>query len=238
MTRNSQHIALRELNAYFNSWAFYVLLFSFFLVAGLYTWFFNADVLDVQSSNILSFFDITFWLFLFFIPSISMGSFVSERKTGTLEVLQTKPIRNFDIVLGKFLAIKIVNGIILSIFFIYNIPCSSFNIAPSQIALGFFGLFLLSNCYASIGILVSSFVKNQAAAFLTTLGTLFLLHFVFGKMASYTTGVANSFLEYLAADIHYFRMTKGILYSKDIIYFVSITIICLLATAENLKKEE
>ena len=167
-------ILKKEFNSFFASSIAYLVIGVFLLVNGLFLWVFNDElnVLNAGFADLTSFFYFTPWLLLFLVPAITMKTFSDEFQTGTIEILKTKPITNFKIVLGKFFAVVllIMIAIIPTFTYVYSInqlgnPIG--NIDYGSTIGSYTGLFLLASSFASIGIFTSSISKNQIAAFLT-----------------------------------------------------------------------
>jgi ABC-2 type transport system permease protein len=184
-------IAKRELRSFFDSLMAYVIIVLFLGFSGFFTWIFGSDIFLVGQASLQSFFGISFWTLFFFIPAITMGLLAEERKSGTLELLVTKPVSDWQIIAGKFLAAFLLICITLSLTLPYYITVASIGkIDHSAVLMGYLGLL-----------------------FMSTAG-----------------GWFASLLGYLSLATHYESMARGVIDSKDILYFISIILGGLLGT--------
>ena len=236
-------ILKKEFNSFFASSIAYLVVGVFLLVNGLFLWVFNDElnVLNAGFADLTSFFYFTPWLLLFLVPAITMKTFSDEFQTGTIEILKTKPITNFKIVLGKFFAVVllIMIAIIPTFTYVYSInqlgnPIG--NIDYGSTIGSYTGLFLLASSFASIGIFTSSISKNQIAAFLTGALIIFFFYFGFDAVAN-LFGSLSYAVKLFGMNEHFKSISRGVLDTRDILYFFSIIVFFLFITKQKLTNE-
>ncbi len=224
-------IAKRELRSFFDSLMAYVMIVLFLGFSGFFTWLFGSDVFFVNQASLQSFFGISFWTLFFFIPAITMGLLADERKSGTLELLVTKPVSDWQIIAGKFLAAFLLICITLALTLPYYFTVASIGkIDHGAVLMGYLGLLFMSASYISIGLFASSITSNQIVAFLVALFIGIFFHLIFGLAGGSSGGWLAGILSYLSLSNHYESMARGVIDSKDIFYFLSIIFIGLLGT--------
>ncbi len=218
-------IAKRELNSFFDSLVAYIMLIAFLGFSGFFTWLFGSDIFLVKEASLQVFFGVAFWTLFFFIPAITMRQLAEERKTGTIEMLLTKSINNRQLVVGKWLACFLLVVIALAFTIPYYLTVASIgDIDHGATISGYLALLLMSAVYISIGIFASSITNNQIVAFLLALLIGIFFHFLFGILAGSTTGWVSEILNTLSLNNHFESISRGVLDSKDLIYFISITL--------------
>jgi ABC-2 type transport system permease protein len=224
-------ITKRELRAFFDSLMAYVMIVLFLGFSGFFTWIFGSDIFLVGQASLQSFFGISFWTLFFFIPAITMGLMAEEQKSGTLELLVTKPVSDWQIIFGKFLAAFLLICIALVLTLPYYIMVANIGkIDHSAVLMGYLGLLFMSSSYISIGLFTSSVTNNQIVAFLAALFIGIFFHLIFGLVSNSSGGWFASLLGYLSLATHYESMARGVIDSKDILYFLSIIFAGLLGT--------
>jgi ABC-2 type transport system permease protein len=215
----------------------YVMIILFLGFSGFFTWIFGSDIFLVNQASLQSFFGIAFWSLFFFIPAVTMGLLADERKSGTLELLVTKPVTDRQIIAGKFLAAFLLISITLALTLPYYITVANIGkIDHSAVLMGYLGLLFMSAVYISIGMYASSITGNQIVAFLIALFIGIFFHLIFGLLASGTTGWLSAVMNYLSLSSHYESMARGVIDSKDLIYFGSIVVLALTGTEQALSK--
>ncbi len=230
-------IAKRELRSFFDSLMAYVMITLFLGFSGFFTWLFGSDVFLVNQASLQSFFGIAFWSLFFFIPAVTMGLLAEERKSGTLELLVTKPVTDRQIIAGKFLAAFLLICITLALTLPYYLTVASIGkIDHSAVFMGYLGLLFMSAAYISIGMFASSITGNQIVAFLIALFLGIFFHLIFGLLAGSASGWLSAVLNYLSLSTHYESMARGVIDTKDLIYFGSIMILSLTGTELALSK--
>ena len=230
-------IAKKELNSFFDSLTAYIMLVAFLGFSGFFTWLFGADIFLRNQADLQVFFGIAYWTLFFFIPAITMRMFAEENKTGTLELLLTKPVSDWQVVTGKFTACMML--IIIALLFTLPYYLTIWKLGPvdhGSIFTGYIGLILLSAAYISIGLFTSAITNNQIVAFLLALFIGLFFHIIFDVLSGNFTGAAGTVLSYLSTSSHYDSISRGVLDSKDIIYFLSIIFLRLTASEIVLSK--
>lgn len=235
MLKNIWTIYLRELRSFFNSAVAYIVIVVFLALLG---WFFWNDLFVVNLATLRPLFETTPFLLLFFAPAITMRLISEEKKIGTLELLVTKPVSEFEIVAGKFLA-----G--WSLVLIAFIPTLSYYISVSglgdldvgPVVGGYLGLSLVGAVYVSVGLFGSSLTENQVVAFIVS----FLIVFVFfllDKILIYLPREVASVVEYLGIDFHFSNIARGVVDSRDLIYYLSLVGAFLLLSTVSLQRRK
>ncbi len=222
-------IARRELSTFFNSLMAYILLIAFLGFSGFFTWISGADVFMVGQANMQSFFGIAYWTLFFFIPGITMGLLSEETRSGTIELLLTKPISDWQVILGKFVSTLVLICIALAFTLPYYISIATLGpLDHGSVWTGYLGLILMSASYISIGLFASSLSKNQIVAFLMALLIGIFFHIIFGVLAGNFTGFLGGLFSYLNLSTHYESISRGVIDTKDLIYFFSLIAISLI----------
>jgi ABC-2 type transport system permease protein len=230
-------IAKKELQSFFDSLIAYIMIVLFLGFSGFFTWLYGSDVFLVGQANLNGFFSIAFWTLFFFIPAITMRTLAEERKTGTIELLLTKAVTDRQVILGKFLASLLLVVIALAFTLPYYITLASIgSVDHGAILTGYLGLIFLSAAYISIGLFTSSLTGNQIVAFLLALFIGLFFHLIFDVLAGNFTGFTGQLFTTLSLTSHFDSMSRGVLDSKDIIYFLSIIVIGVFLSELNLAK--
>ncbi len=230
-------ITKRELTSYFDSLIAYVMIIIFLGLSGFFTWLFGSNVFLIGQADLQVFFGISYWTLFFFIPAITMRSLAEETKSGTIELLSTKAVSDWQIVVGKFLACLLLLAIALACTLPYYVTVSKLgNVDHGAIIGGYFGLILMSAMYISIGIFSSSLTNNQIVAFLLALFIGIFFHILFQLMASGSTGIIGGILDYLSVRTHYESLSRGVLDTRDLIYFGSFIMAGLVLSQTMLSK--
>lgn len=234
-------IFFKELSGFFTSMVAYMTMAAFLLVSGLFLWVFpESSILDYGYAGLDSFFNIAPYLFIFLIPAISMRSLAEEKKDGTFELLATRPLSDWDIVLGKFfacLAIVMITLVptLIYYFSVYQLGITKGNIDTGAVIGSYIGLVLLASAFTAIGLFTSSLGKNQIIAF--TLAVV-LSYFSFSGFDSISSiislqGIA-SVLTAFGINEHYQSVSRGVLDTRDLIYFLSFSTLFLVFTKAKL----
>lgn len=235
-------VCKKELSQFFSSLTGYIAIIVFLLVNGLMLFVFDDNIFDFGYATLDRFFQLAPWILLLLIPAITMRSFAEEFKTGTYEILQTRPLTRWQIIGGKYSGSLIVVFIALipTIIYIFSIQKLS---SGEGIDLGatigsYIGLFFLAGVFTSISICSSSFTNNAVVAFITSLIGCTLLYYGFSAISrlpalAYGT---DYFVEMLGIDFHYKSISRGLIDTRDIIYFLSVIFLFLTITNRNLLK--
>lgn len=234
-------ILLREIKSFFGSPIGYLVIAIFLLLNGLFLWVFEGDfnILNSGFADLSPFFTISPWILIFLIPAVTMRSFSDEKKQGTIELLLTKPLSIWQIVNGKFLGAFLLIVIALIPTLIYVWAISSLGMPAGNIDLGstmgsYFGLLFLIAAYTSIGIFTSTLSENQIVAFITSVFLCFVFYFGFEGISTFIKGFED-IIASLGMDYHFKSMSRGVIDTRDVLYFVSITILFLSMTVYKLK---
>lgn len=235
--RNIWIISNRELAAFFTSLMAYIMIIAFLGFSGFFTWFLGADVFFVKQASLDSFFNIAYWTLFFFIPGMTMRLFAEENRSGTIELLLTKPVTDWQIVLGKFSATLILILIALALTLPYYFTVASLgNIDHGAVWSGYLGLILMSAAYISIGIFTSSISNNQIVGYLLALFIGIFFQIIFSFVAGSLTGLLGNVFDYLSVSTHFDSISRGVIDSRDLIYFLSIIFLGLIMTEANVEK--
>jgi ABC-2 type transport system permease protein len=230
-------ITKRELQSFFDSLIAYIMLILFLGFSGFFTWLFGSDIFYIGQASLEGFFNIAFWTLFFFIPALTMRLLAEERKTGTIELLLTKAVTDREVVVGKFLSTFLLVAIALAFTLPYPITLANIgNLDYGQVICGYVGLLLMSAAYISIGLYASSITQNQIVAFLSSLFIGLFFHLIFGVLASSTGGFVSNLFNTLSMTDHFESISRGILDSRDLIYFLSIVFIGLFLSELSLTK--
>ncbi len=234
-------IALHEIKSFFGSPIGYLVIALFLLFNGLFLWVFDGEYNILQSgfADLSPFFTLSPWIILFLIPAVTMRSFSDEKKQGTIELLLTKPLSIWQIVNGKFLGafFLIVAALVPTLVYVYVI--NSLGMPEGNIDMGrtigsYFGLLFLVATYTAIGIFTSTLSENQIVAFLISVLLCFLFYYGFEGLSNYVKVFENG-ISRLGMEYHYKSMSQGVIDSRDILYFLSISFLFLSLTVFKLK---
>ena len=236
-------ICKKELQQFFSNLTGYIAIVLFLLVNGLFLFFLNDNIFDFGYASLDKFFDLAPWILLFLVPAITMRTLSDEFKGGTFEILQTKPLTQWQIVLGKYFSILIVLLFVIVPTFIYVITVKSLSMEGGIDSGGIFGsyigLFLLAAVFAAIGLCCSGFTSNAVVAFLISAFVCLILYFGFNALSKIAAfqGSLDYYIEMLGIDFHYRSISRGVVDSRDIIYSISVIFLFLLITVKNLHKK-
>jgi len=234
-------ILKKELNSFFASPIGYLVIAVFLVVNGLFLWVFNGDfnILNAGFADLNSFFFIAPWFFLFLVPAITMRSFSDEFRLGTIEILKTKPITDWQIVIGKYFGalILITLALIPTLIYVYSIiqlgnPIG--NIDIGSIIGSYVGLLFLASAYTAIGLFTSSISQNQIVSFIVAIFISFFIFYGFEALAD--LGISET-LRQFGMHAHFESISRGVIDTRDIIYFVSVTIFFLFISKLKLEIE-
>ena len=232
----------KEITSYFSSLVAYVTIGLFLLVLGLFLWVFpDSSILDYGYAGLDSLFSTAPYLFMFLIPAITMRSMADEFKGGTIEWLSTKPLTDLDIILGKYFAALalIVFAMLPTLLYVYTIgnlsPVNS-NLDTGGIIGSYIGLFFLAASFAAVGIFCSSLTSNQIVGFLVSLFLCFFLHTgiqLISSIPAFQSGI-DYYLSMVGMSFHYNSISRGVVDTRDIIYFLSVIILFISLTRFSL----
>lgn len=227
---------LKEIRVFLSSLIGYVVMGVFLLITGLFLWVFPGDtnLLDMGFASLDSLFFVTPWVFIFLIPAITMRSFSEERRTGTIELLLTKPLSEWQIILAKYGAGLLLVWIALLPTLVYYITIYQLgnpagNLDSGGIWGSYLGLFFLASAYVAIGLFCSSLTDNQIIAFLSAALLSFVMYSGFQSIANFDLlGSLDSVVSALGMQAHFNSLGRGVVDSRDVVYFVIVTYLFLL----------
>lgn len=231
-------ILLREIKSFFGSPVGYLVIAVFLILNGLFLWVFDGDfnILNSGFADLTPFFTLAPWILIFLIPAVTMRSFSDEKRQGTIELLFTKPLSTWQIVGGKFFGAFVL--IILAILptIIYVIVLSDYGSPSGNIDMGstigsYFGLLFLIAGYTAAGLFASTLSSNQIVAFISAVFMCFILYYGFEGIAQQ----AGNYIASFGMDYHFKSMSRGVIDTRDVIYFVSVTLLFLSFTVYKLK---
>ena len=236
-------ICKKELKQFFSNLTGYIAIILFLLVNGLFLFVLKeSNIFDFGYASLDKFFELAPWILVFLIPAITMRILADEFKGGTFEILQTKPLTKWQIVLGKYLSVLIVLFFVIIPTFIYIVTIQALSaqggIDSGGIAGSYIGLFFLAAVFAAIGVCCSGFTNNAVVAFLISTFACLLLYFGFSALSRLPAfqGRADYYIEMIGIDFHYRSISRGVIDSRDVLYFGSLIFLFLLITVKNLHK--
>ncbi|MCW5911752.1 MAG: gliding motility-associated ABC transporter permease subunit GldF [Cyclobacteriaceae bacterium] len=224
----------KEFNSFLNSLIAYMVIGVFLTGIGLLMWVFpDTSVLDYGFADMDTLFSMGPYVFIFLVPAITMKSFAEEKKLGTLELLLTKPLSDWDVVLGKFLAafalvLLALAPTVIYYFSVYKLGNPVGNIDSAGVWGSYIGLALLAMVFCAIGLLASSLTTNQIVSFILAAFLCFLIYTGFDSLATF--GNNALLMKQLGILYHYDSLSKGLVDSRDVIYFISVTALVLVIT--------
>ncbi|MGB1042330.1 MAG: gliding motility-associated ABC transporter permease subunit GldF [Tenacibaculum sp.] len=236
-------ILKKEFNSFFASPIAYLVIGVFLLVNGLFLWVFkdNFNILNAGFADLSSFFYLTPWLFLFLIPAITMKSFADEFNSGTIEILKTKPLSDWQIVLGKFLAslLLIIIALLPTLTYFYTVyqlgnPIGNIDIGSTVGS--YLGLLFLASTYTAIGLFASTLSKNQIVAFIISVFITFTLFYGFDAIGN-SLGNDGYIFQQFGINEHFKSISRGVIDTRDLMYFSSVSFFFLFITKQQLKNE-
>lgn len=217
-------IAKKEFGSFFDSLVAYILLAAFLGFSGFFTWIQGSDIFMRREADLDVFFSVARWTLFFFIPALTMKMVAEEKKTGTIETLLTKAVTDRQVVLGKFVGCLMLVGVALLFTLPYYFSVSWLGKMDHGATItGYLGLLFMSAAYIAIGLFASSITNNQIVAFLLALLIGIFFHLLFDFIASGSSGFISELFQTLSLTNHYDSVSRGVLDTKDIIYFLSIT---------------
>lgn len=235
-------VCKKELKQFFSSLTGYIAIIVFLLVNGLVLFVFNNNIFDAGYATLEKFFQLAPWVLLLLIPAITMRSFSDEFKSGTWEILQTRPLRHRDIIMGKYLGSLVVVLVALLptlVYFITIQQLSGHQGLDTGATIGsYLGLVLLSAVFTAIGIFTSSLTSNSVVAFILSLIGCALIYYGFSAISALPvfSGNADYYVEMAGIDFHYRSISRGVVDTRDMLYFFTVIILFLLLTSRNLIK--
>ena len=234
-------LLIREIKSFFGSSIGYLVIAIFLTLNGLFLWVFDGDfnILNSGYADVTPFFSLAPWILLFLIPAVTMRSFSDEKKQGTIELLLTKPLSFWEIVSGKFFGafILIIIALLPTLIYVlvvFNLGSPVGNIDFGSTLGSYFGLLFLMAAYTAIGLFTSTLSENQIVAFILAVFLCFVFYYGFDGLAGLSENF-NTLIATFGMDYHFKSMSRGVLDTRDIIYFLSITFLFLACTVYQLK---
>jgi len=228
-------VVAKEFNSFLNSLIAYVVMGVFLTGMGLLMWVFpETSVLDYGYADMETVFSLGPYVFIFLIPAITMRSFAEEKKSGTLELLLTKPLTDWDIILGKFFAcfILVLFALLPTLIYYFSVSAlgnPSGNIDTPGVIGSYIGLVLLGGVFCSVGMVASSITSNQIVAFILAAFLCFIVFTGFESISTLNVWSADALMiKQLGILYHYDALSKGLIDSRDVIYFLSVGSLMLL----------
>ncbi len=236
-------ICKKELRQFFGSLTGYITIIIFLLINGAFLFLLRDNIFEAGYASLDKFFELAPWVLLFLAPAITMRTMADEFRGGTFEILQTRPLTRWQMVWGKYCAVLTVMAFAILPTFVYvltiKILSTQGGIDSGGITGSYIGLFLLMAVFAAVGLCCSSFTSNAVVAFLLSAFTCLILYFGFGQLARlpFLQGGADYYTGMLGIDFHYRSISRGVLDSRDLVYFGSLVFLFLLFTTKNLRKK-
>lgn len=233
-------ICKKEWQQFFNSITGYVVIAVFLILNGLLIFVFpDTSILQFGYATLSSYFNYAPWVLLFLIPAITMRSFPDEYKAGTFELLKTLPLTETKIVLGKFFGsmLIVLTALLPTLVYAFSIQSLSSNtgIDIAATAGSYIGLIFLSAIYCAVGICAGSYTNNTVVAFITTAFICFILYTGFDAISKmpFFKGTYDYFIEMLGVNFHYSSISRGVIDTRDVLYFIGLTILLLTITVKR-----
>jgi len=239
-------IFFKEINSFFSSLIGYITIGTFLAILGLMMWVFpDTNLLDYNYATLDQLFDLGPLIFMFLIPAITMRSFSEEQQSGTIELLATKPLTDYQIVSGKFFASWMLVGFailptLLYYYTLHQLGSPVGNLDSGATAGSYIGLMLLGGSFVSIGIFCSSLTNNQIVAFIgaTFLCFIFYYGFYFFSKLPIFVGKEDNVVQMLGIDYHYTSVSRGVIDSRDVLYFISLIVTFLVLTVTSIGRRK
>jgi len=231
--RNLKAVYFKELKSYFNSPMAYIFLVIFAVING---YFFTRTFFLFNQSDMRSLFNIIPLVYLFFIPAVTMSLIAREKNLGTMEVISTLPLKDIDFVVGKFLAAfsLVVTGLLVTLIHFFTLTQVGTNVDYGAVFTGYLGLALAGAVYSSVGTFASSITDNQVVAFIIGI-FIVLVFFLMDKMLMFVPVYLTGIIQYLSVDYHLSNISRGVIDSRNLVYFTSVVGFFLFMTVRILE---
>jgi len=228
-------VAKREIKAYFNSPVAYIVVTVFMLIAGYLYW---SQLFLEKQTELRYYFSLAPLVFTFIIPAITMRLLAEEKGSGTLEMLITMPVRDWEVVLGKFLAGMTMLAAIVGMTFFYAITLAVLGpVDKGPVITGYLGLLLMGGSYVAIGVMASSLTRNQIVAFILAFAISFAL-FIFGQIVQYAPDWLTPVLAFLSMGNHFDSLSRGVIDSRDVVFYLSVMVVSLVIATASLESRK
>jgi ABC-2 type transport system permease protein len=227
----------KEIRSFLSSLIAYVVIAVFLIAIGLFMWVFpDTNVLDFGYANMDTLFIMAPWVFIFLISAITMRSFSEEKKAGTIEVLTTRPVSDMQIILGKYFAgltlvLFSLLPTLLYFYTIYQLGSPKGNLDTGAIWGSYLGLFLLGAAFVAVGIFASAVTDNQIVSFILSMFLCWFSLKAFFLLSSLDLfGKVDNVIESMGIDSHYESLSRGVVDTRDLVYFLSFIILFIWLT--------
>lgn len=237
-------ICKKELQQFFSNLTGYISIILFLLVNGIFLFLLDdSNIFDFGYASLDKFFELSPWILMFLVPALTMRTLADEFRGGTFEILQTRPLTKWQIVWGKYMSILIILLFVIIPTFLYIITIKALSaqggIDSGGITGSYIGLFLLAAVFAAIGLCCSGFTNNAVVAFLVSAFACLVLYFGFNALSRlpFFANGPDYYIEMLGIDFHYRSISRGVMDSRDLVYFISLIFLFLLITVKNLHKK-
>ncbi|MEJ8756766.1 gliding motility-associated ABC transporter permease subunit GldF [Pontibacter sp. H259] len=230
-------ILKKEFNGFLNSLIAYMVIAVFLVATGMFMWVFpESSVLTYGFADMQTLFSMAPWLFLFLIPAITMRTFAEEKREGTIELLLTKPITDLQLILGKYFAalLLVLFALLPSLIYyytVYELGNPAGNVDSAAVVGSYLGLIFLAGVFCAIGVFASSISSNQIISFIVALFMCYIIYTGFDLLSSIPALASYSYLiGQLGISYHYDAISKGLIDSRDVLYFLTVIAIMILST--------
>ena len=225
-------ISRREIRTYFNSPVAYIVVTVFTVITGYL--FFTQLFLEKQA-ELRPFFGLMPLMYMFMVPAITMRLLADEKGSGTLEMLITMPVRDWEVVVGKFLAALTLVATAIGLTLFYALTVKLLGPLDRGPAIGgYLGLLLMAGAFVAIGVMCSAFTRNSIIAFIAAFGVCFALY-LFGRLTQFMPEAIQPLISFLSIDGHFDNIGRGVVDSRDVIYYLSVIATCLLLATTALE---
>jgi ABC-2 type transport system permease protein len=225
-------ISRREIRTYFNSPVAYIVVSVFTILTG---YLFFTQLFVEKQAEMRGFFGIMPLLFMFLAPALTMRLLADEKSSGTLELLITLPVRDWEVVVGKFLAAMALLCTALGLTLVFAITVRSLGPLDRGPAIGgYLGLVLMGGAYVAIGVMTSSFTRNSIVSFIVAFAISFSLYLI-GRLTQFVPPSLQALTSFLSIDSHFENISRGVIDSRDVIYYLSVVGVCLLVATLSLE---
>ncbi|HXI59498.1 MAG TPA: ABC transporter permease subunit [Polyangia bacterium] len=228
-------ISKREIRTYFNSPIAYIVVTVFTIITG---YLFFTQLFIEKQADMRGLFGVMPLLFMFLVPAITMRLLAEEKGSGTLELLITMPVRDWEIVVGKFLAALALICTALALTLVFALTVKSMGPLDKGPTIGgYVGLVLMGGAYASIGLMASSYTRNQIVAFIVSFAICFALYLL-GRISQFVPESLQALFSFLSIDTHFENISRGVIDTRDVIYYLSVMAVCLLLATVSLESRK
>ena len=228
-------VAKREIKTYFNSPVAYIVVTVFMLIAGYLYW---SQLFLERQAELRYYFTLSPLIFTFIIPAMTMRLLAEEKGSGTLEMLITMPVRDWEVVLGKFLAGIAMLATVVGMTCFYAVSLTLLGpVDKGPVLTGYLGLMFMGGAYVAIGVMASSLTRNQIVAFILAFAISFAL-FIFGQVTQYAPDWIAPILAFLSMGNHFESLSRGVIDSRDVIYYVSVMVVALVIATASLQSRK